>query len=118
MAMIKRLIRKLGELNFYADAETTRQGDEQVLRDQVLSTRLYIVLMMASIWILLISISVTERTTTIVVATPLIDTYERLQAAYSTTLLCPCRKIAVPYSTFLSINATYHQVSNYFLVIS
>lgn len=118
MAMIKRLIRKLGEVNFYADTETLRQDDEEELRDQILSTRLYIVLMVTSIWILLISISLTERTTTIVVPKPSIDMYERLQAAYSTTLLCPCRQIAIPYSTFLSIEPTLHQVSNNILGVS
>ena len=118
MAIVRRTIQKLGQLNFFANAETIRQDDEQVLHDQILSTRVYIILMITSICILLISVSLVQNTSSRMVSKPSIDTYERLQAAYSTTLVCRCQEIAVLYSTFLSITPTYHQVKNFIRFIS
>ena len=118
MSIVRRATQTLRQLNFFADAKTIRNGDEQLLREQVLSTRVYIVLMTTSICIILFSISFAQRTNSVTVSTSSIDTYERLQAAYPTTLSCPCQEIAVPYSTFLSVTATYHQVKNFILVIS
>lgn len=118
MPIIRRIVQTLGQLNFFADVESINKGDPQVLREQILSTRVYIVLMMASIWILLTTISLSARTNTIVAPEPSISTYKRLQEMYPVTLSCRCQKITVPYSDFLSIKVIFHQVRNSITVVS
>ena len=46
------------------------------------------------------------------VDSPSILVFEQLQAEYPTKLSCPCERVAVPYSTFVSVTVSYHQVSD------
>ncbi|UJR34695.1 hypothetical protein I4U23_027472 [Adineta vaga] len=51
-----------------------------------------------------------QRNISVTVPKPSLVLFEQLQAKYPDTLSCPCRQVAVSYSSFLSITATYHQI--------
>jgi hypothetical protein len=114
MAIVRQMIQKLKELNLFANAETMRKGDRQVLRDQVVSTRVYIILLIITLCILVVSTLLIERTTSTTVSTPSLALYEQLQVDYPDTLSCPCQQVAVSYSTFISIMEVFHQVKDFF----
>jgi hypothetical protein len=45
-----------------------------------------------------------------IVLNPSLTTYKHLQDLYSSTLKCPCSNVSIPYSNFISLSATLHQV--------
>ena len=110
MKLVKFVWNMLRELNLFVDARTYSDPNERVLRDQRLSTRVYLVLFIASIVIFVLSTSLIEMTVRVTVDKPSFTTYYHLQATYSNTLSCPCEEISIPYSSFLSMKTTYHQV--------
>ncbi|CAF1058517.1 unnamed protein product [Adineta steineri] len=84
--------------------------DEHELKNQKISTRLYISLFTLSLTILLLHTSLTDITKTITVAKPTLTKYEQLYSKYSQTLICPCKHISINYDKFLYIKYTFHQV--------
>ncbi|CAF3810107.1 unnamed protein product [Adineta steineri] len=84
--------------------------DEHQLKNQKISTRLYVLLLILSITILLLYTSLTDITITINVPTPTLTKYEQLYSKYSQTLTCPCKHISINYEKFLSIEYTFHQI--------
>ncbi|CAF1220689.1 unnamed protein product [Adineta steineri] len=84
--------------------------NEQKLKNQKISTRLYVLLLTLSITILLLYTSLANITKTINVPTPTRTKYEQLYSKYSQTLTCPCQHISINYEKFLSIEYTLHQV--------
>ena len=112
MRIINSFLATLAKLNFFVDAKTLREGNEQVLHDQVLSTRIYLVLLTAIICTLVFFTAFNKTVITVKVSSPSLATYEQLQARYPTTLSCSCSQVAVPYADFISIKATFHPVRN------
>jgi hypothetical protein len=110
MSIIKRGIQKLRELNLFANAGTIREGDRQVLRDEIISTRIYLILLITTLFILILFTSLVQTTKSVTILTPSLTTYTELQEAYPTTLTCSCREFSIPYNEFLSITISYHQV--------
>ncbi|CAF3755200.1 unnamed protein product, partial [Adineta steineri] len=84
--------------------------DEHELKNQKISTRIFIVLLILSLTILLLYTSLADITKTINVPTPDLIKYEQLYSKYSQTLTCPCQHISINYENFLSIEYTFHQV--------
>ncbi|CAF0953898.1 unnamed protein product [Adineta steineri] len=95
-------------LNLFPSVPLTT--DEHELKNQIISTRLYISLFTLSLTILLLYTSFTDITKTITVAKPTLTKYEQLYSKYSQTLTCPCQHISINYEKFLSIEYTFHQV--------
>jgi hypothetical protein len=112
MHVIRRARQELIQLNLFRD--TNMQPSDQpnyAQRDQVISTRVYLLLLAVSICILVLFTSLSTRITSITVSQPSIETYKVLETAHSATLACPCQRIGVPCSSFLSIQSFQHQVS-------
>jgi hypothetical protein len=86
--------------------------DEHELRNQIISTRLFIFFLILSLGILLLYTSLINVTQTVNVKTPTISQYSKLYSTYSQTLSCPCNKISINYDTFIQIKYTLHQVCN------
>ena len=76
------------------------------------STRIYIILLTASMIVIALFNGFKEVTVYRVVAAPSSTLFQQLHALYPNTLSCPCERISVPYSTILSVEPTYHQVSH------
>ena len=111
MKIFKDAILKLRQLNLFVDAKTKNERNGQVLHDQILSTRLYLVCLTISILTLMLFTVFTEMNVRITVNNPSFNTYKHLEAVFLDTLSCPCNEISVPYFNFVSIKTTYHQVS-------
>jgi hypothetical protein len=74
------------------------------------TTRLYILFVTIAFVVLLSYTIATKETTVYTIQKPSQDTYEKLYAEYSSTIACTCKNISIPYSYFIIIQASYHQV--------
>ncbi|CAF1258824.1 unnamed protein product [Adineta steineri] len=84
--------------------------DEHQLRNEKISTRIFLYLLTLSLAILLLYNSLNNVTQTVNVKAPTMTKYLELYLTYSQTLKCPCKQISINYDTFLSIEYTFHQV--------
>lgn len=110
MQVVRRTREWFIKLNLFSDANENSIENEQTLRDQRFSTRVYLILLGASFIVFILFSSLTNRTVSVTVSQPSLDTFEHLQAMFLDALSCSCENIAVPYSSFLSFKFTYHQV--------
>lgn len=84
--------------------------DVKARRSQHISTHLFIFIFSASlILIAFFKIAVTIPTT-VVADSPEYSEYLDLYNKYNQSLKCPCMAIAIPYSSFMEINASLHQI--------
>lgn len=111
MDIVKRFYHQLIELNLFKDVNTVRNRNPRLIRDQIISTRVFLCLLFASITIISTYTSAETNLVTITVVSPSVETYFHLKATHSDTLMCLCQRIAVPYSSFLSTEPVFHQVS-------
>ena len=73
-------------------------------------TRLYLLVLVSSAFVLIVYTGLLdEPTQTKTIQTPSVATFQALLSKYL-QLSCPCSKLAVPYSRFLSIHVSYHQI--------
>ena len=84
--------------------------DEHELRNQRISTRLFIFLLVLLLTILLLYTSLINVTQTVNVNAPTITQYSQLYSKYPQTLTCPCTKISINYDKILHVQYTFHQV--------
>lgn len=110
----KPIVVFLLELNLFVEPETIEKNDVQIQRKQVLSTRLYLVLMAISLTIIVLLTMLPQNETKITILNPSIATYDRLESDYLDTLSCSCKNIAIPLKLFLSIQPRFHEVSEFF----
>ena len=82
------------------------------------TTRLYIILLATASVILLSYTIATEETRVYTIEKPPQETYEKLYAKYSNTMTCMCSEISIPYSEFIRIQASFHQVCSSSFVLS
>ncbi|CAF4061530.1 unnamed protein product [Adineta steineri] len=87
----------------------SRSLDPLVIRREILSTRLYIVLIISLI-ILTTYTSLSNRIENKTVISPSQSIYENLQQKYANSLQCSCTKISIPYGSFVKIVPLFHQV--------
>ncbi|CAF0958367.1 unnamed protein product [Adineta steineri] len=86
--------------------------DEHDLRNQRISTRLFIFLFVLALLILLVYNSLITSIKTDDFKTPTFEKYEELYKPYSATITCPCKNILIDYKEILHIDYTLHQVCN------
>ncbi len=82
--IVSERLRKLSQLNLFVDARTNNEQDGQVLCDQVLSTRIYLVSLTTSILTLALFIFFANVTVQVMVNNSSFDTYKYLEAAFQT----------------------------------
>jgi len=100
----------LFKLNLFKK-ESSISEMENVNYVAIIATRFYVVLLTASVFILVLFNSLKETTVSVTVKLPSLTTFEQLYDSYPTSISCPCQQIAVEHQTFLSVSATFHQVS-------
>jgi hypothetical protein len=110
MESIRWVFIYLSQLNWFIENNKKEGNTPEKKRQQVLSTRVYIILLTVSLIILVLFVSLSKTTVFITETKPSISTFQRLQAAYPDTLTCPCEHISVPSKAFMSIIPKYHQV--------
>ena len=84
--------------------------DEDVLKKESISTRLFLLLLFAAMTILVLYTSLTTITRTVSIETPSLTQYRDLYNKHPQTLICPCSKISISYRDILSIEYSLHQV--------
>ena len=84
--------------------------DQHLLKNQLISTRLFIFLLALSLTILLTYISTVTIDQTITLKHPTQLQYQQIADQHSQTLTCPCTQISIENNVFLSNNYTLHQV--------
>lgn len=94
------------ELNLF---ESGREETETVRRERW-STRIYLVLLIAILFVMALYKGLGNQTSQITVKRPSQALFESLDQKYPNTLYCPCSTIAINYATFIRIQPTYHQV--------
>ena len=76
----------------------------------MISTWLYLSLLISTIIFATAYISLISYSSTVVVRISSLSKYEKLLRLGLNSFRCPCTKISVPYKDFVSIEATFHQV--------
>lgn len=107
-----RLLAPLLKLNLYVDSRTRNSTDMKVIHDQILSTRIYIVLVATILLIITLFAALRPVMITEIVSKPSLDTYLQLEAIHTTRLSCVCRQSTVKYANFFTIKPIYHEVSH------
>ncbi|CAF1052282.1 unnamed protein product [Adineta ricciae] len=90
--------------------------DEHDLKNQRISTRLFILLLVISLTILLLYNSLVTITQTVYINSPSLHEYSSYYSSYPQTLSCACTQISISYETFIKIKYSFHQVCSSFLV--
>ena len=104
MASLKNYFLNLN--HFESSNDDVEQVDEHQRRTNIISTRIYLILLLLTLIILTIVAWLTVETTVITIENPSKSQFESLPFdAY-----CPCSRISILYSEFTSIEATFHQV--------
>ncbi|CAF0901063.1 unnamed protein product [Adineta steineri] len=86
--------------------------DEHQLRNQRISTRLFIFVLIILLFILLLYTSLINVTETVNVKAPSIQEYKQLYNSHSQALTCECTQISINYEKFIQIQYTLHQICN------
>ena len=84
--------------------------DEHSIRNQIISTRLYLSVLYIASTVFILYISLVKDKKTVFVQTPSIDTYDYLQTFNVTSLVCPCSQISLEYGVFIRLQPVYHPV--------
>ncbi|CAF1439702.1 unnamed protein product [Adineta steineri] len=84
--------------------------DENQLRNQRISTRIFIILLTLSLTVLVLYTSLVNTTQTIHTISPTITRYSQLYSTYPQTLECTCTDISIDYDKFLQVNYKPHQI--------
>jgi hypothetical protein len=88
----------------------SRSSDPLIIYQEILSTRLYIILAMISLVILTVYTSISNQIENKTVAFPSQSLYESLQKKYAGSLKCPCTEISILHEKFVKIDPSFHQV--------
>ena len=105
-----RPIQVLAQFNLFRDARVLPTANPQILRDQILATRVLLLLLTLSFSTLVLFTFLTEKLVSVTEPHPSLSTYQRLQAAHPNTLSCPCKQVAITYADFVAVTPKYHQV--------
>ena len=91
--------------NLFEDSYTS----EHTRRNEILSTRLYLLLMIIGLIAITFYTSIIQHTITYHVKLPSLHKYRQLVNRYP-SLTCECQQTTTSYSVFVSFSPTFHQV--------
>ncbi|CAF3998401.1 unnamed protein product [Adineta steineri] len=100
---LKILIIKLNL--FHSDVDVS----EDEIKGEIISTRVYVILLVLSILTLTIYRLQVKIIQTITIPSPSYTKYLELHEIYSSSLTCPCTNIGIEQGNFINIDATFHQ---------
>jgi hypothetical protein len=107
-ATLKQSLCKANSFKKESSISTMPNVEQMAIR----STRLYLALLIISMVILTLFTGLSEVTVSRTLSKPSVEIFEQLHATYPKKLFCPCQKLSVSYSSFISLVPTYHQVSH------
>ena len=83
---------------------------EPNIENQLLATRIYLVLLMISIIIVSTFVGLTQQAHTVTIQSPNESQFNSLHIQYPHSLSCPCTNIGIMYSTFVEISPVTHSL--------
>ena len=104
-------VQRLLKFNLFVNSRTQNSADTEAIRDQILSTRVYLILLTTSILTTTLFTVLRPITVSETVLKPSLDKYLQLEAVYSDALYCLCRQSLVKHATFFSLEPVFHEVS-------
>ena len=110
MGRIKNTFHAVSHLNLFVEHDASHQNDPQVTRQQILATRIYLILIVTILFILIMTTSLSKTSTFETILAPTLEKYRELEAKYPTTLSCSCKQSTIPYGHFISVNIALHPV--------
>ncbi|CAF1446389.1 unnamed protein product [Adineta ricciae] len=102
------------ELNLF---KNIHDRTENSIRQQRITTRVYLILLFGSICALCLFASLSSTTTIVIELKPSLSTFQSLDVKYSTELQCPCSKQAIPHRSFISFFPILHQICRSIFVL-
>ena len=105
--LLSQLGTSLRTLNLFKKASSR---DDHRIRNQIISTRVYLILLYTALGVFSLYITLAEEKETISIPIPSMDTYKHLQSFDFPSLVCPCSQISLKYDTFIRLQPTYHPV--------
>ncbi|CAF1661409.1 unnamed protein product, partial [Adineta ricciae] len=100
------IVDQLVKLNIF-DKGTT---DEHSKRNEILSTRVYIISLIIILFVLTLITSLQSNLNTITMKNPTEDEYNKLQLKNFDHFQCPCAQISNTYDEFVTIIPEYHEI--------
>ncbi|UJR29660.1 hypothetical protein I4U23_017208 [Adineta vaga] len=105
--LMQKAIHSIRYLNLF---RSDNVDNEYRHRNQLISTRLFICLLLLSMIILLIYTSQVSVTHIITIDQPSLEDYSSLYEKHSKTLVCPCLNIGIDQEKFITLIPIFHQV--------
>ena len=96
-------------INFNLFKNRNKRSNEDV-QYQRISTRIYIILLIVSLFVLLVYLSLENTTQIKTIKNPSIDQFDLLYQEYSDSVQCPCQKLSIQYQTFIRFYPQFHSV--------
>ncbi|CAF1255681.1 unnamed protein product [Didymodactylos carnosus] len=118
MTLIQRTVLKqyyetlkcaIRSLNLF-ESKSGASTNEHERKNELISTRLFIILLIISFLILCVYSSLIIVQKTVTISSPSLNQYRKLEKKYSQTLSCACSNISISYSKFVSITPRYNEV--------
>ncbi|CAF1618923.1 unnamed protein product [Adineta ricciae] len=106
MTLISSIYEYFVKLNFF-DTET---DDAHEKRNEILSTRMYIIALTIILSLFLLYLSLTSQSTLITISQPTKEQFQQLELKHSTSLKCPCKELLIPYGDFINIRVKYNEI--------
>ena len=111
MALVATYIYLKNKIQVFNLFEDVENAEEEDLKNQHISTWIFLIVLCLSIFSLLVYASLANVTKTMVIQHPQIAAYKELQSKHPNTLVCPCRQILNEYSTFIvSFTPKFNQI--------
>ena len=86
------------------------RSDASELRIALISTRIYIILLLLTTINLITYTSLIVQTQKVTISKPSQTVHKTLQEKYGSSLSCPCRNIAIDYTDLINVSIKYHPV--------
>ncbi|CAF1529101.1 unnamed protein product, partial [Adineta steineri] len=115
-ATLRYLRTRLVELNLFENSAS--RTDIHHLRTAIISTRVYLVLLITAVSILILTTALEQTTQTVTIQSPSENVFQKLYLKYSSTLQCPCNQVETLYKTFTTISYKLHPVCSSVFVSS
>ena len=106
---LARLCTSIATFNIF-QSNIPSDNDEHEQKTQLISTRLFIILLVLSLTVLVVYTTQIQVTHTITINSPPQSEYLSLYKKYGDKLTCPCTKIAFPHEKFISLTPVFHQI--------
>ncbi|CAF3184812.1 unnamed protein product [Rotaria sp. Silwood2] len=103
------LINQFRQLNLFASEDSTKD-DEHEIRSQILSTRIFIIVLVLTLIILTIYSARVEITKTVTNFSPSLYKYSQLYANHYQTLICTCTNIAIRHKKYIILQPNFHPI--------